>query len=201
MPRVSHSEYTKLAKDYDEKHAYKPYMWEAKEIIDRIKERKKTDGKELLDVGCGTGNHLIYLQDEFNCIGIDLHNNMLNIARKKLKKKVKLIQGNMLTFNLKKEFDIIISIYSVVSYSKNYTELKKVLKKFYNHLKKGGVCIIEPYFTIKVYENYSGKNKVEGLLMTEIGKWSKVMREAGFKTKYYYRGLNQSAKGLFILTK
>lgn len=194
-------EYSKKAREYDTRNVDKCYKWESQDLILRIKEFKKTNGNELLDVGCGTGGHLIYLQDKFDCTGIDLYKEMLGLAGKKLKKKVKLFQGDMTSFNLDKEFDVIICLYSVINFSKTYPTLRKTLRNFYRHLKKGGVVIIEPYYTVKVYKNFSGNTKRPGLLMTNIGKWSKIMRSVGFKVKYFYRGLHYSAKGLFILTK
>lgn len=194
-------EYSKEAEKYDLRHEDKCYKWESKEIIDRINNFKKSKGNELLDVGCGTGSHLFYLQNHFDCTGIDLHQEMLNVARKKLKSKVKLMQGNMINFNLNKEFDVIICMYSAINYSKNNTELTKTLNNFYKHLKNGGVCIIEPYYTLKVYKNFSGKNKNEELILNDIKEWSKIMRNIGFKVKYFYRGLHCSAKGVYVLTK
>lgn len=195
-------EYSKKADKYDIQHADKCYKWEVLDIKSRIKEFKKSEGNDLLDVGCGTGGHLHYLKNDFVCTGIDFHQEMINLARKKLGNQVKLQQGDMSNFNLNKQFDVILCLYSVLNYSRNYIIFRKTIKNFYNHLKKGGVLIIEPDYTIKVYKNFSGRNRrSESMIMNEIGKWSKMMREEGFKVKYFYRGLHQSAKGLYVLTK
>ena len=45
-----------------------------------------------------------YLKDDFNCTGIDFHQEMINIARRKLGNKVKLMQGDMANFNLHKQY-------------------------------------------------------------------------------------------------
>jgi len=201
MIYVSHDNYTIRAKKYDIVHQDRNCVWEVRDLKDIIKKVKKSRGKELLDVGCGTGTHLSYLQKDFSCTGIDLHKEMLKIAKKKLKKSVKLYQDNMVNFDLNKQFDVIISLYSVINYAKDFSELRKTLKNFHKHLKKGGVCIIEPFFTIQMYKHDRNKSYPKGLLPHEIGKWSRIMREVGFKVKYFYSGLNQKAKGLYILTK
>ena len=201
MVYVSHDNYTKRAHKYDAMEQDRGYIWEVRDIKDRIKEVKKSKGKDLLDVGCGTGTHLLYLQDDFNCTGFDLHQEMINVARKKLKKKVNLFEASMVDFDLDKQFDIIISLYSVINYAKDFREFRKILNNFYKHIKKGGVCIIEPFFTIQIYKHDRNKPYPKGLLPHEIEKWSRIMREVGFKVKYNYSGLNQKAKGLYVLTK
>ena len=86
MPKTIHSHYTTGAKNYDKREQDRNYFFEVQWMKDRIKESKKSRGKELLDIGCGTGTHLKYLQDEYNCTGFDLHQEMIDVAKKKLKK-------------------------------------------------------------------------------------------------------------------
>jgi ubiquinone/menaquinone biosynthesis C-methylase UbiE len=193
-------EYTSGAEKYDSEHQDKCHKWEALEI--KRVHLKGIKGKELLDVGCGTGIHLQYLKDDFNCTGIDFHQEMINVARKKLGNKVKLLQGDMATFNLHKQFDAIISLYSVINYAGDYRTFRKIIMNFYNHLKKGGVAIIEPDYTVNVYKNFTGKSRrASYMIMNDISKWSRIMREEGFKVKYFYKGLHGSAKGLYVLRK
>lgn len=194
-------QYTLNAHKYDKNEQDRSYFAEVRDINDRINEVKTSKGKDLLDIGCGTGTHLVYLQKKYNCTGFDLHQEMLNIAKKKLNDKVKLFQNNMLTFNLNKKFDVIISLYSVINYAKNFNEFKQILQNIYNHLRKGGVCLIEPFYTKFVFEHDRNKSYPESLLVHEIDVWTKIMKEIGFKVKYNYSGLNQKAKGLYILIK
>ena len=190
--------YDGISEGYEELH--KEEQLKKVELIKTFFRPEKTD--RLLDVGCGTGTHLQYLKDDFNCTGIDFHQEMINLARRKLGNKVKLMQGDMANFNLHKQFDAIISLYSVVNYAGNYRIFRKTIKNFYNHLKKGGVAIIEPDYTIKVYKNFTGKSKRAAyMIMNDISKWSRIMREEGFKVKYFYKGLHGSAKGLYVLYK
>ena len=53
----------------------------------------------------------------------------------------------------KKQFDIITCLFSSIGYVKNYTNLRKTIKCFSNHLKSGGIVIIEPFFDNKSFVN------------------------------------------------
>lgn len=146
--------WTKLAKYYDLLYAWKPYEEEANIIHDLIQKHKKTSGSEMLDVACGTGNHIQFLKKHYKITGIDLSKNMLKIAKKKFP-NLKFQQANMISFDLKKKFDVIICLFSSIGYVKTYDNLKKTIACFSKHLKNGGVLIIEPFITKKAYK--SGK--------------------------------------------
>jgi len=138
--------YRELAKYYDYLYSDKGYAKESNRIISLINRYKKSKGKSLLDVGCGTGMHIGYLKKNFNCTGLDLNKEILDIARKKFK-NIKFIQANMLNFNLNEQFDVITSFFSAIGYVKTYENLRKTISNLSKHLKKGGVMIIEPWFT------------------------------------------------------
>jgi SAM-dependent methyltransferase len=142
--------YKKLAKYYDLIYHWKDYEKEAYSIKDLIKKYKKSDGNQLLDVGCGTGKHLEYFKDDFSCTGIDINNEMVEVAKSRVKDVI-FEQGNMINFNLKTEFDVILCLFSSIGYVKTYSNLEKTMLNFCNHLKTGGVLIIEPWFTKSTY--------------------------------------------------
>ena len=138
--------YKELANYYDLIYHWKDYKIEAITVKEIIKKYKKSDGIQLLDVGCGTGMHLKYFKDDFSCIGIDINNEMVEVAKSKVDDVI-FEQGDMIDFNLKTEFDILLCLFSSIGYVKSYSNLEKTIKNFANHLKKGGVIVIEPWFT------------------------------------------------------
>jgi SAM-dependent methyltransferase len=142
--------YKELAKYYDSIYHWKDYKTEVNAIKELIEKNKKSDGNNLLDVGCGTGMHVKYFKDDYSCTGIDINNEMVEVAKSKVS-DVSFEQGDMIDFSLKSRFDVILCLFSSIGYVKTYSNLEKTIINFSNHLKKGGVLIIEPWFTKSVF--------------------------------------------------
>ncbi|MFX0005107.1 MAG: class I SAM-dependent DNA methyltransferase [Promethearchaeota archaeon] len=143
--------YKELAKYYDLIYSWKDYKEEVKSIKKLINQYKISEENELLDVGCGTGKHLEYLKDDFSCIGSDINTEMLDVARQKVS-GVTFIEADMITLDLNKKFDVIISLFSSIGHVKTYDNLEQTLQNFSKHLKKGGIVIIEPWLTKSTYD-------------------------------------------------
>jgi ubiquinone/menaquinone biosynthesis C-methylase UbiE len=123
----------------------KDYEADAQSVHDLVKANLKSGGNTLLDVACGTGIHLSYLKNHFECEGLDLDPKMLEAAQKKMP-EMKFHQGDMLDFNLGRQFDIITCLFSSIGYVKTVPNMKKAIATMSRHLKPGGVLIIEPWF-------------------------------------------------------
>jgi len=142
--------YKENAEVYDLIYSSIDYKKACKKLYKLIKRYKQSNGIELLDVACGTGSHLFYFQDKFTCTGIDINSEMIKIAKKKVKNAT-FFQSDMIEMNLNKKFDIITCLFSSIGYVKTYENLKKTIENFSNHLKPGGIVIIEPWLTRSVY--------------------------------------------------
>ncbi len=136
--------YSDLAEYYDAIYNWKDYSSEVHFIKKLIASSKKSDGNELLDVGCGTGRHIALLADSFKCTGLDLSDEMLRIARRNVK-GAKFVKGNMFGFELHKKFDVILCLFSAIAYAKTDEQLKGTLSSFSSHLRDGGMVIIQPW--------------------------------------------------------
>ena len=141
--------YGDFAEIYDLIYTFLDYKKSAKKVKKLITKHKKVKGNKLLDVACGTGKHLGFLKSEFECTGIDISNEMLDVARKKYD-GIRFLQADMVNFDLNEKFDAIICLFSSIGYVKTYENLKKTIINFSNHLKLGGVVIIEPWLTKSV---------------------------------------------------
>src|SRR3989338_3994974 len=181
--------YRELAKYYDLVYSWKDYKKEAISVRKLISKYKKSDGNELLDVGCGTGRHMKYLKKYFSCIGIDKNKEMLNIAKKKVRRVI-FKQADMANFTLNKKFDAIICLFSSIAYLKTYQNLEKALKHFYKHLKRGGVMIIEGFIAKSDFKpNHLYMNVYDGkkLKIARIGA-SKIKNGLMLAEMYYLIG-------------
>ena len=155
--------YGELAKYYDLIYSVKDYRKEAGRIKTLVSKYKKSEGKELLDVACGTGRHLAYLKDEFSCMGVDISKQILEVAMKNVEGVV-FKQADMTELNLGKQFDVITCLFSSIGYVKTYANLRKTIQSFTKHLKKSGVVFIEPWFTKSSFiEGYPSMTTYDGI--------------------------------------
>lgn len=143
--------YKNFAQYYDFFHSKKDYKEEVGKIVKLINEYKKSKGKKLLDVCCGTGRHLSYFRKYYSCSGIDINKPMIAVAKKKVK-GAKFYVGDMANFSLNRKFDIITCLFASIAYAKTNLLLKKTIKNFANHLELGGMIVIEPFWTMKQYK-------------------------------------------------
>ena len=145
--------YTDMTADvYDAIYARKDYAQEAAVIKKIIARFKLSAGHQLLDVACGTGNHLVHLADEFTITGLDKAESQLLVARKKLP-KLKFLQGDMLTFRLGQTYDIVTCLFSSVAYASKLADMRQAVSNMANHLLPGGLLILEAWFTKQQYKS------------------------------------------------
>jgi len=174
--------YKEVAKFYDLIYQWKDYKKEALRIKELILKYKDSQGIQLLDVGCGTGKHLEYFKEDYTCMGVDLNDEILSVAKKN-HMDVIFKQADMVTMDLKDTFDIITCLFSAIGHVQTYSNLEKTLKNFTNHLNQGGVVIIEPWFTKSTYllghpgmTTYDGEDvKIARLNTTKIENDISVM--------------------------
>jgi ubiquinone/menaquinone biosynthesis C-methylase UbiE len=138
--------YSRLAAYYDQMYAHIDYEGAAHRLHEIIQKYKQTPGNRLLDVACGTGTHIMYLNDKYDVMGFDISEEMLRIARKKCP-DISFVQGNMVSMDIGQDFDVIICLFGSITYLATRIELQQTIQSFSRHIKPGGVVIIEPLFT------------------------------------------------------
>ena len=142
--------FSKSAQYYDEIYASveKDYAAEVSKAHKIIQKYKKSKGKSLLDVACGTGAHAGLLSKYYQVEGLDLDPKMLSVAKKK-HPKIRFHQGDMTDFDLGRQYDVIVCLFSSIGYVKTKSRLQKAIKNMSKHLLPGSVLVIEPWFTPK----------------------------------------------------
>lgn len=130
-------EYKEFAKYYDKFYHNKDYKNEVDFLMNFIKEKD-----EIIDIGCGTGIHASLIANKgFEVEGLDISNEMLDIAKTRLNSKLYL--QNILDINIDKKYDVIISMFAVLNHLKDVKDLEKCLFNLKNILKDDGKIIID----------------------------------------------------------
>lgn len=138
--------FTKSAAFYDAIYAFKDYEGEANRLHDLIQQHKQSDSAALLDVACGTGRHLTHLCTLYAAEGLDLDPALLAIARQRLP-DLAFHEGDMVTFDLGRQFDAITCLFSAIGYVRPLAQMQAAVGNMACHLRPGGVLIVEPWFT------------------------------------------------------
>lgn len=131
--------YDELAWTWEILVSEKEYVPETEFVKRMIEKHKRTEGNELLDVGCGSGHHDLFLKDDYQVVGVDISEKMLEGARRR-NPELEYHLGDMRTFQLNKRFDVITAM-DMVMYNLTYLDLEKTLTNFCDHLARGGVML------------------------------------------------------------
>ena len=137
--------YTSLAKYYDKIYSWKDYKKEAQKLKQIIHAYGRSSGNLLLDAACGTGEHVKYLRDEFQCVGIDSSDAMVAVAKSKKLGGAKFLTAGLTDFDLNLRFDVITCLFSAIGYLRTTREIRRAIHNFSRHLKPGGLLIVEPW--------------------------------------------------------
>ena len=141
--------YSELAEYYDHIYWWKDYRLEV-DFLQKVLVKHKVFGGRILEVACGTGSHTKLLAARgYDVTGLDLSEDVLRVAKRKLRGRAKLVKGDMrnLDMSIKGEFDSVVCLFSAISYNVGVPEFKRTLKGFHQHLRKGGVAIFDTHFT------------------------------------------------------
>ncbi len=137
---------------YDTIYAFKNYKKETKDAYKLIRQFAAREMSSLLDVACGTGQHLIHLRDRFDqAEGLDLDQGLLSVAQERCP-GVTFHHADMVDFDLGRCFDVITCLFSSIGYVVTMPRLHQAIQSMSDHLEPGGVLLIEPWFSIDTFK-------------------------------------------------
>ncbi len=137
--------YGSLAKFYDWRLA------DSKEEIPFYVQLAKEHGGPVLELGCGTGRITLPIAEAgIKAVGLDLSDDMLEIARQKLSRmpqevraEIKFVEGNMADFTLEQQFSLVILPNNQFRELLTTKEQENCLRYVSRNLKQDGSVIIE----------------------------------------------------------
>lgn len=136
------------SKYYNLLYKDKDYTAEADYVLSLIKKYSK-NSNSILNLGCGTGNHdFIFADKGYAVTGIDLSKDMVDIAngKKTDQNNPEFVQGDIRSASLNKKFDVVISLFHVMSYQTSNEDMHDALQTAYNHLEKDGLFIFDCWY-------------------------------------------------------
>lgn len=130
--------YDQLMDDID----YKNWGSYIREII----VKKSINGKDILEMACGTGNltkellGMGYFVD-----GFDSSEEMLALAGNKLRKQkgLRLFNMDMRSFKMDRSYDAVVAACDSINYILNEIDLETTFLNAYRHLKPGGIFVFD----------------------------------------------------------
>jgi len=102
----------------------------------------KPDAKKVLELGCGTGSILKFLQGDYEVYGLDISEKMLSIARKKVP-RAKLFRQDMVNFRIDDRFDVVLCVFDSINHLRRFSHWKKVFARVRRQLLPGGCFIFD----------------------------------------------------------
>ena len=153
----------------------KDYRAEAVQLESQIRQRAPT-AKSLLDVGCGTGRHLVELRQSFHVAGIDLDAGMLEEARARLD-DVELVEADMRSFDLGRSFDAVVCLFSSIGYLGSASELEDAVSCMAEHLSPGGVLVVDGWIRPEAWQDpgmvHVVSGQTDGVAVARVGRSSR----------------------------
>jgi SAM-dependent methyltransferase len=179
------STFTDRAHLYELLYSFKDYASESRIIRDLLVSEDHPDGR-LLDVGCGPADHLAHLSEHYAVTGIDLSEPFIARARQRLP-DARFEVADMVDFDLKETFDVIISLFSAIGYVKTHERLAMTMRSISKHLVPGGIILIEPWFEPDAWTvGYTDLTTydVENLKIARVTRSDRAGSVSSFEARY-----------------
>ncbi len=142
--------FNNYSKYYDLLYKDKDYKAETAYIISLI-EKHSFGTKTILEFGGGTGIHgSLLAKNGYSVLGIEMSPEMLQMAKaREMETKdgcFKSIAGDIRKIKLNRSFDVLISLFHVISYQTSNEDLESTFENAACHLEQGGVFIFDVWY-------------------------------------------------------
>ncbi len=170
-------------KDYTKESIY------VSQLIEKFNSKPK-DKLNIIDLACGTGKHAIELfKMGFNIDGSDISKEMISVAQKECCVKnidIKFFNESFQTSgNIKKKYDVILSMFSSINYLTEYNDFSSALKNISYLLTDDGIfifdfwngdAVVDLYSPIKVKRMKKDNREILRISETSIDRVSQIAK-------------------------
>jgi SAM-dependent methyltransferase len=137
---------------YDLIYKDKDYQAETDYICELIEKYASIQGNSLLDLGSGTGKHgQLLAKKGFRVTGIERSPEMVAIGNKQSNTNFVSYIGDITNFSLDNRFEVVTSLFHVVSYIGSNDDLSMLFENVHRHLKSDGLFIFDVWYSPAVY--------------------------------------------------
>ncbi len=140
------------AKYYDLLYQDKDYSKEV-DYLDALIREHRLGSKSILELGSGTGKHALLLSNKgYDLVGVDFSESMVDLANERLAKEntgdrnIRFLVGDAREIKLATKFDVVLSLFHVVSYMTTNSDILKMFQAVSRHLDKDGIFIFDCWY-------------------------------------------------------
>lgn len=149
--------FSAYSKYYNLLYKNKNYANEARYVHELI-QKYAAGARSVLDLGCGTGRHDFELAKlGYEVTGVDMSDEMLTEARSRLsslnshlltddRSPINFISGDIRSVRLNQTFDVVVSLFHVMSYQITNEDLKDAFSTAKAHLNSGGLFLFDCWY-------------------------------------------------------
>jgi SAM-dependent methyltransferase len=140
-------EYAEL---YDLFYQDKEYRSEVDFVQKILDQYRKIEGKNILDLGCGTGGHALPLANlGYRVTGVDRSRHMIEQAQTKADERnlsAEFLLDDIRSVDLRRRFDAVISMFAVMGYQTSNADFFSAIQVARRHLQPDGLFIFDAWF-------------------------------------------------------
>ncbi|WP_227934892.1 class I SAM-dependent DNA methyltransferase [Alkalihalobacillus deserti] len=149
--------YQAFAALYDSLMTDAPYeKWV--EFVQKQLQQQNLEGLSILDVGCGTGELLVQLQQSgANVTGVDLSADMLSLAKEKCDRagfSPPLFQQSMTDLEGLGQYDVVTIFCDSLNYLETEEDVHNTFKSVHQQLKAEGILLFDVHSIVKINEGF-----------------------------------------------
>lgn len=151
--------------------------------------------KSIVDLGCGTGEHVSALQKRgFQIRGVDISETMIGVAKKRYP-DCEFVLADLQSFKVEPTVDAVICIFGTFNYIIKDEDISKSLSSIYDLLPSKGILILEIWNSYPVQK--IKKKPISPVSLSKVGN-TMIKRNRGFRVANSPDGLPNLVEVNFI---